>query len=120
MDSPALFYSDGWRMTQTGADPPEPADPWLEPSGVLTFTYSGAELALNLAVGDYWSYVYVTVDGQPANLLPYIRGNDVAAGAPAGYRTFYAPEKQVEGFPSPEWVRVHAVRRPSAYPRSSH
>ena len=114
MDSPALFYSDGWRMTRTGADPPEPADPWLEPSGVLTFTYSGAELALNLAVGDYWSYVYVTVDGEPANLLPYIRGNDDCSRRTRRLSNLLCARKTGGGIPQP---RVGDGYMPSATQR---
>ncbi len=109
MDSPALVYSPGWRITPLGADPGEPADPWREPAGVLTFDYRGSELALNLAAGDYWAYLYVTVDGQPANLLPNIRGNVDSRGKPAGYRTFYAPEQPAsgDGGAAPRWQRVH-------------
>ena len=107
MDSPTFHYSDGWKRSTSGADPTEPADPWITPSGILTFTYSGTELALNLGVGDYWGYVYITVDGEPANLLPHLRGNQDSAGSPAGYRTFYEPEQQVGGAPASRWVRVH-------------
>jgi len=71
MDSPALVYEKGWRITASGADPTEPDAPWQEPAGVLRFTYTGAELALLLAPGDYWGYLYITVDGQPANDLPF-------------------------------------------------
>ncbi len=107
MDSPTLTYSPGWRVASDGADPPEPAAPWNEPSGTLNFTYTGGELALRLAPGDYWGYLYVTVDGEPANLLPTIRGNVDSRGRPAGYRTFYAPEAQQDGGPSAQWQRIH-------------
>ncbi len=107
MNSPIFAYSPGWRIDATGADPAEPTAPWIEPSGVVTFAYTGAELALRLAVGDYWGYLYVTVDGQPANLLPMLAGNDNSQGQSAGYRTFYAPEKQGASGTSEEWVRVH-------------
>lgn len=110
MDSPAIVYGEGWQFTDEGADPNEPADPWVQPSGILTFTYMGDEVALSLAVGDYWAYLYVTVDGQPANLLPYIRGNRDSRGLPAGYRTFLEPEKSADGIPVARWVRVHRDR----------
>src|SRR5690348_11389933 len=37
LNSPVFVYSSGWHVNHTGADPHEPADPWHEPSGVLTF-----------------------------------------------------------------------------------
>jgi len=107
MDSPVFTYSPGWRVAPDGADPSEPADPWSEPSGALSFTYTGGELALRLAPGDYWGYLYVTIDGEPANLLPNMRGNADSRGRPAGYRTFYAPEAQQDDGPSAQWQRIH-------------
>ena len=107
MDSPVFTYSPGWRVAPDGADPSEPADPWSEPSGALSFTYTGGELALRLAPGDYWGYLYVTIDGEPANLLPNMRGNVDSRGRPAGYRTFYAPEAQQDDGPSAQWQRIH-------------
>lgn len=106
MDSPVFHYSNGWQITATGADPTEPAAPWQEPAGSLRFRYTGAELALQLAPGDYWGYLYMTVDGQPANGLPAIRGNVNSQGQPSGYRTFYAPE-QASGDQNLQWIRVH-------------
>ncbi len=107
MDSPVFTYSPGWRVAPDGADPSEPADPWSEPSGALSFTYTGGELALRLAPGDYWGYLYVTVDGETANLLPDMRGNVDSRSRPAGYRTFYAPEAQQDDGPSAQWQRIH-------------
>ena len=107
MDSPALTYSKGWTVNDEGADPAEPAQPFVEPSGVLTVTYSGSELALKLAVGDYWAYVYATVDGRPASLLPDIPGNLDSQGVSAGYRTLYEPDKAIDGVPQSEWIRIH-------------
>lgn len=107
LDSPVFVYSPGWHVDQTGADPHEPTDPWREPSGVLTFAYTGAELDLLLAVGDYWGYLYVTVDDQPANLLPVIAGNRNSLGQLSGYTTLYAPEKQTSTGAAEAWVRVH-------------
>ncbi len=69
MTSPALRYGPDWRVSTQGADPAEPGTPWQEPAGVLSFTYSGRVLELALAEGDYWGYLYVTIDGEPANQL---------------------------------------------------
>lgn len=107
MSAPVFSYSPGWRVTPAGADPAEPADPWQQPSGTVDFTYAGQTLALNLALGDYWGYLYVTVDGQPANRLTNIPGNRNGAKQAAGYRTFYAPELVTDGAPTPTWVVVH-------------
>ena len=70
MDSSAFHYSDDWRVTAAGADPSEPADPWNEPAGVVTFNYTGRQMLLAVQPGNYWGYIYVTVDGKPANQLP--------------------------------------------------
>jgi len=107
MESPAFVYAPDWTLSEAGADPGEPAEPWREPAGTLQFTYTGAELALRLAAGDYWGYVYVTVDGQPANLLPVLPANTNSRGQRSGYRTLYAPEQQTTAGPTPQWVRVH-------------
>lgn len=107
MTSPAFHYAQAWQISPLGADPQEPADPWLTPAGVLTFTYTGSELALLLAPGDYWAYLYLTVDDTPANLLPTVAGNRDSRGTPAAYRTLYAPELQSQGQSTGEWVRVH-------------
>ena len=121
MTSPAFHYAQAWQISPLGADPQEPADPWLTPAGVLTFTYTGSELALLLAPGDYWAYLYLTVDGAPANLLPTIAGNRDSRGTPAAYRTLYAPELQSQGQSQEqsqaqstgEWVRVHQAPNPT-------
>ncbi len=107
MDSPAFHYTPAWHVDARGADPQEPADPLLTPSGVLTFTYQGAELALQLATGDYWGYLYITVDGAPANLLPTIAGNVDSQGQPAAYKPLYAPENQGNDSQTGRWLRVH-------------
>jgi O-antigen ligase len=116
LNSPIFAYSPGWTVTAQGADPAEPADPWVQPSGVMTFSYTGTDLLLQLAQGDYWGYLYITVDGDPANRLVNIPGNLNQQGERAGYRTFYAPELQSEDAPSPQWVLVHH----DADPAQSH
>lgn len=109
MDSPAFHYTApaGWYVNRQGADPAEPPDPWTMPAGVVEFEYQGHELALQIAMGDYWGYLFATVDGQPANLLPAIPGNRNSLGELAGYHTFYAPEAQGTAGPSPRWIRIH-------------
>jgi hypothetical protein len=93
-------------VSARGADPAEPADPWTQPSGVITFTYTGADLLLQLALGDYWGYLYATVDGLPANQL-ILRESPAQPGQPAGYMTLYAPELHEESGPVPHWITLH-------------
>jgi O-antigen ligase len=111
MSAPVFSYSPGWRVEELGADPGEPADPWQTPSGVVTFTFEGGDLWLQVAAGDYWGYFYVTVDGgSPPNAaysLPAIPGNVDSQGQLAAYRTFYAPEQQTPAGPSPRWIKVY-------------
>lgn len=107
MDSPAFQYDPGWQVSPTGADTAEPADAWTQPSGRLFFVYEGENLALSLAMGDYWGFLYVTVDGEPANQLPSIPGNRNSHGEDAGYKPLLAPELQTPTGPSPQWIVVH-------------
>ena len=107
MDSSVFAFEQGWQVSARGADTTEPDQPWAQPSGRMAFQYSGRELALQLALGDYWGYVFVTVDGRPANRLPVLRGNLDSLGQPSGYRPLFSPEKQTPAGPSSEWVVVH-------------
>lgn len=107
MDSPVFAYQPQWNVSPAGADTREPARPWQEPSGRVTFAYTGQELALQLALGAYWGYIFVTVDGRPANRLPVLPGNPASDGQPAGYKPLLAPEKQTPRGPAAEWVVVH-------------
>ncbi|MBI3958324.1 MAG: hypothetical protein HY328_05900, partial [Chloroflexi bacterium] len=109
MDSPAFTYSDGWEVSPAGADPAEPDDAWNEPAGRLTFAYGGRELALQLAVGNYWGYIFVTVDGAPANRLASIPGNANSLGEAAGYKPLLAPERQTDEGQATLWVPVHSA-----------
>ena len=110
MTSPGLRYGPGWKVTELGADPREPADPFADPAGVVEFPYTGRELALLLAPGDYRAYLYVTVDGQPANLLPAIAGNLDSLGQSAGYKPLFAPEADTAD--GGRWVPVHRSAAP--------
>lgn len=110
MTSPALAYSGSWRVDARGADLLEPADPWREPAGTLEFSYTGETLALWLAPGDYWGYLFVTIDGEPANRLAHIPGNLDSRGKPGGYTTLYAPEQDHNVQHEPRWTLVHQER----------
>jgi O-antigen ligase len=109
MDSSVFTYSPGWTVTPDGADPTEPAEPLTEPAGTLSFTYPGGDLYLLVAPGDYWAYLYVTVDGQPANHLPLIPSNPDSRERAAGYKPLLAPERarNADGSLEPRWLLVH-------------
>lgn len=107
MDEPAFSFGDGWLVSSEGADTTEPASPWEEPSGRVRFRYYGRDLALQLALGDYWGYVFVNVDDGPANRLPVLVGNLNSAGQPSGYKPLFSPEKQTPSGPAAEWLVVH-------------
>ena len=107
MDSPVFAFEPGWRVSAQGADTTEPNEPWAQPSGRMSFEYSGRDLALQLALGDYWGYIFVTVDGSPASRLPALWGNLDSLGQPSGYLPLFAPEKETAAGPATEWVVVH-------------
>ena len=109
MASPVFALEEGWHVSAQGADTSEPDQPWIQPSGRLSFQYSGRELALRLALGDYWSYIFVSVDGRPANRLPVLRGNFDSQGRLGGYRPLLAPEKHTAEGPASQWVVVHSA-----------
>ncbi|MFN8446313.1 MAG: O-antigen ligase family protein [Caldilineaceae bacterium] len=113
MDSPPFAYTPGWSVDASGADPAEPSDPFTTPSGVISFTYQGSEVALLLATGDYWGYLYASVDGAPANQLAVIAGNLDSEGKTAGYKTFYEPENQSATGPGVHWIRIHTAPSPN-------
>jgi O-antigen ligase len=62
--NPLATFTDGWRFGQLGADIPD------RPDANVRIRFSGDALALIVRRGDYRAYTFVTVDGQPANLLP--------------------------------------------------
>lgn len=115
MDSVPFVYGPGWQVTPLGADPSEPSDPWREPAGRFAFDYSGETLALQLAVGNYWGYLYVLVDGAPANRLPAIAGNHNSQNQIAGYKPLLAPERQTADGPATQWVVVHRAADPGPH-----
>jgi O-antigen ligase len=61
---PSGRYSLGWRFAQTQADIPR-----HEPR-TLTIPFAGTRLDLTVNRGPYRGYLWVTIDGQPANTLP--------------------------------------------------
>lgn len=62
---PAAAFTGAWRFSDLGADIPE-----AYAGARVALRFQGSELALRVRRGDYRAYLYVTVDGQPANRLP--------------------------------------------------
>ncbi len=67
-----------WRFGPLGADvqqagtgePPEDGS-----DHKLTFSFEGTALAFKVRRGDYVAFLYITVDGQPANALPQVNNS---------------------------------------------
>jgi O-antigen ligase len=79
---PAAAYTGAWKFSDLGADIPQDYT-----SASLTISFRGSDLALTVRRAEYRGYLYVTIDGQPANLLPRDQ-----AGA---YLVLTAPEADV-------------------------
>ncbi len=64
--NPRADFSPGWRFGALGADVPD------RPDARVSVHFTGDDFALIVKRGEYRfrAYVYVTVDGKPANLLP--------------------------------------------------
>jgi putative inorganic carbon (HCO3(-)) transporter len=63
VDHPSGSYSGEWRVTPLGADIGTSGDR-------LAIRFQGTRLDLEVRRGDYRAFLFVTVDGQPANALP--------------------------------------------------
>lgn len=124
MGSPLFRYfpTERWQISESGADPGEPENPDAQPSGVVEFEFQGEELDLLIATGNFWGYLLVAVDDEPANLLPLFQeslyrstGNSIPPGwkpTAWGYKTLYEPETQSDAewraaIPTSRWLRVH-------------
>ncbi|MBL8096800.1 MAG: O-antigen ligase family protein [Anaerolineales bacterium] len=62
---PAAAYTGPWEFGDLGADIPEDYT-----QAALTIRFQGSDLGLRVRRGAYRAYLYVEVDGQPANALP--------------------------------------------------
>lgn len=63
--NPFATYSGAWEFSELGADIPEEFS-----NAQITFTFQGSDFGLRVRRGDYRAYLYITVDGMPANRLP--------------------------------------------------
>ncbi len=62
-DNPWATYEGDWRLGDLGADVDADGDR-------ATFRFDGSSVALTVRRGPYRAFLYVTVDGAPANALP--------------------------------------------------
>lgn len=63
--NPFAQYTGAWEFSDLGADIPEQFS-----NARVAFSFRGTDVGLRIRRGDYRGYLYVTVDGRPANLLP--------------------------------------------------
>jgi len=61
-------WEGDWRFSELGADPSEIGS--QDGSDRVTIHFAGTDFALRARRGDYRGYFFVSVDGEPANLLP--------------------------------------------------
>jgi O-antigen ligase len=62
---PAAVYTGAWQFSDLGADIPQDYT-----NASITITFRGTDLAVSVRRAEYRGYLYVTIDGQPANRLP--------------------------------------------------
>ncbi len=102
VDTPSAEYTGEWEFGALGGDF------GYEQDSALTFTFWGTDLALELRRDNYRGYLFVTIDGQPANALqrdqdgrsyiilnssdnqPQLDVIPVATGLPAGPHVLHA------------------------------
>ncbi len=80
---PTGQYSPGWRLAATRADIPR------QSPVTLTIPFEGTRLDLAVQRGPYRGYLWVKIDGQPANALPQ-------DGAGRSYAVLYNPQRQTD------------------------
>jgi O-antigen ligase len=69
---PSGHYTGAWRLAPAGADVPR------HPPAILTIPFKGTRLDLTVRRGDFRGFLYVTIDGEPANALPQQQGRAYA------------------------------------------
>lgn len=84
-------YSDNWRFSELGVDAiiPGAETATVEDENRIRVTFYGTEIALPVRRDDYAAYLYVTVDGAPANALPTDRAGEA-------YLILTSPDRQPE------------------------
>jgi O-antigen ligase len=103
----STVYSGHWQFGELGADavPPDTSSASPQTENRITVQFEGTAFAMPVRRDDYLAYLYLTVDGKPANALPRNREGEafiiltspvrkpeldliqVAQGLPAGVHT---------------------------------
>ena len=73
----------------------------------IQFTYIGRQLWLQMRRGDGFGLLFVTVDGQPANLTKVQAAIPMGNGERAGRIPLYSPYAHASMRPESEWIPVH-------------
>ncbi len=117
VQNPHAHYSENWRFSDLGADAAiiDPAAVTPEMENRITLTFEGTDFAIAARRDDYSAYLFITVDGHPANALPrqpdgqtYILLTSpdrlpsleliaVARGLPAGPHTVEIVHRPIQG-----------------------
>jgi O-antigen ligase len=63
-------FEGAWKFSELGADIPH------DGVGTMSFEFVGDDLTLTVRRANYRAYLYVTIDGQPANALPTDSNNN--------------------------------------------
>ena len=61
-------WAGDWKLSEQGADPSQEGS--IAGNDRVTIPFVGRQLALRVRCGSYRAYLWVTVDGRPANRLP--------------------------------------------------
>ncbi|MEP7199002.1 MAG: hypothetical protein ABI874_04210, partial [Chloroflexota bacterium] len=69
-DDPHVRYPQSWRVTHEAADAPKDESGSLDHATPLTLRFRGTRFDLSVRRGFFEGFLFVTVDGQPANALP--------------------------------------------------
>lgn len=71
-DNAYATYSENWRLSDLGADAeiPDPTNVTPDQENRIAVRFEGTTFAIPVRRDDYMAYLYVTVDGEPANALP--------------------------------------------------
>ena len=77
-DTPFAEYEGDWEFSSLGADIPQ------DGPAVITFTFEGTDLGIIARRDNYRAYLYVTINGRPANALPRDDENSAVAVLTSG------------------------------------
>jgi O-antigen ligase len=70
--NPSTVYAGHWQFGELGADaiPPDAGSATPQTDNRITMQFEGTAFAMPVRRDDYLAYLYLTIDGRPANALP--------------------------------------------------